>query len=294
MSTSIIVGFDTYVRIELGLSLETHSAYMRDVKEFLDFIMEQKLTARLIEKFVGHLRQRGLKPNTIRRKCMSIRCLCHHLISLGQLDPNILDMIDSIRINRRKPNALDCKDVDILISTVEKRIPLLRTINVRRDVAIILTLCDSGLRASELCNLDKGDINFTRRAIRVKGKGGHERIVPTTERCVLAIRNYMNLDRESNINSVFVKTDGQRITRRAISDMLMSLARRAGVKHTTSHMLRRTCATELMNNGMDIECVQALLGHRHISTTQDYLATNIDRLKAMHVKCHPFGEKCEI
>jgi len=189
---------------------------------------------------------------------------------------------------------LEAQDVDAILAIVENRTPSCRAINVRRDIAIILTLCHSGLRVSELCNLDKGDVNFTRREIRVKGKGGHERVVPTTKRCVLSIRDYVDLDRKSDTNAVFVKADGLRITRRAVSDMLMSLSRRAGVKHTTSHMLRKTCATELMNNGMDIESVQALLGHQHISTTQDYLATDIDRLKVIHVKCHPFGEKCEI
>jgi len=90
---------------------------------------------------------------------------------------------------------------------------------------------------------------------------------------------------------VFVKKNGQRITRRAVSDMLTSLSRRAGVKHTTSHTLRRSCATSLMNGGMDLELVQILLGHRHISTTQDYLAVSDKRLVDVHSRCHPFGEK---
>ena len=286
--------FETYIRTELGLSKETLSAYLRDAREFLDFIGIQKLTAKLIEEFVSHLRGRGLKQTTIRRKYMSVRCLCHHLISRGGLDPNILGMVDSVRINRRTPDALEHEAVDALVAAVEKRAPVYRATNVRRDVAIVLTLYHSGLRVSELCNMNLTDVNPTRREIRVRGKGGRDRIVPTTHRCIKVISDYLDLDRNSDTDAVFVKSDGQRITRRAISDMLMSLSRRAGVKHTTAHMLRRTCATSLMNSGVDLELVQTMLGHRHLSTTQAYLAVSYNRLADVHRRCHPFGEEYEV
>jgi len=294
MSTAIIDGFETYIRTELGLSQETLSAYTRDAQEFLDFIGTQELTAQSIETFLSNLRHRGRKPTTVRRKCMSVRCLCHHLISLGLLDPNTLDMIDSVRTSRRTPDALEPEAVDALVATVEKRVPVCRATNVRRDVAIVLTLYHSGLRVSELCGLNINDINLSRREIRVKGKGSRERIVPTTPRCVEAIRAYLDSERRSNTKAVFVKSNGQRVTRRAVSDMLMSLSRRAGVEHTTAHMLRRSCATSLMNRGVELELVQALLGHQHLSTTQTYLAISHDRLAEVHRRCHPFGEKHEV
>jgi len=286
-------GFDTYITTELGLSQETLSAYKRDVQEFLDFIGTQTLTAQLIEIFVNHLKQRGLKSTTVRRKCMSVRCLCHHLIGMGRLDSNILGMINSIRIDRRTSDALDSKDVDTLISAVGKRTPLLRTANIRRDVTTILTLYHSGLRASELCGLNLDDIDFSRRTIRVRGKGNCDRIVPTTPRCAQAIMEYIDLERKSETNAIFVTTNGQRITRRAVSDMLTSLSCRAGIKHTTAHMLRRSCATSLMNSGMDLELIQVLLGHQNLSTTQTYLVTTLDRLKNIHQCCHPLGAKYE-
>ena len=289
MSISVINEFETYLRTECGLSSNTIFAYINDVKEFLDFIGPQKLTAQLIETFINHLQKKKLKPATIRRKYMSIRCLCHHLISLDHLDSNILGMIDSVRIERRMYGSLDPQAVDALVATVEKRVPVCRTTNVRRDVAIILTLYHSGLRVSELCNLNLYDINFARREIKVRGKGNHDRVVPTTQKCTDTIKIYLDSDRQSDTDAIFVKVDGQRITRRAISDMLTSLSRRAGVRHTTAHMLRRTCATELMNNGMDLELVQTLLGHQNLVTTQAYLAISHDRLKNIHAKCHPFG-----
>ena len=284
-------GFEVYIRTELGLSEATLSAYVRDVKQFLNFIGSQELSAKLIEAFISQLK---LKSTTQRRKYMSIRCFCNHLISNGNLNSNILRTIDSVRVNRSKPDALDSKTVDALISAIKNRTPISRTANVRRDIAIVLILYHSGLRVSELCDLNIDDIKFARREIKVRGKGGRDRMVPTTQKCIEAIQDYLDNNRQSTIGVIFVKTDGHRITRRTVSNMLTSLSRRAGVKHTTSHALRRTCATRLMENGMDLVLIQKLLGHQNLSTTQDYLAIDDDRLAHIHSHYHPFGENYEL
>lgn len=283
--------FETYITTELGLAVETLSAYKRDVQEFLDFAREQELTPLLVEKFIANLHRRGLKETTIRRKCMSVRCWCHFLASLNLVDSNIHEMIDPVRTKRRTPDAIESEDVDGLVSAVGNRIPASRTNNIRRDIAIVLTIYHSGLRVSELCNLDIKDINRSRRDIRVMGKGRRERIVPTTHDCMKAICDYIDLDRQSKSEAVFVKRDGSRVTRRAVADMLRALSNRSGIKHTTPHLLRRSCATSLMNNGVELELIQCLLGHRNLQTTQSYLSVDQKRLVDVHERCHPFGEK---
>jgi integrase/recombinase XerD len=202
-------------------------------------------------------------------------------------------MHNSVRVERKTHDVLEPQDVDAFISIIRSRTPLSRTTNICRDVAIVLILYHSGLRVSELCNLHLDDINFTRIGIWVRGKGGRDRFVPTTKECIKAIQTYVNLDRQSDTDIVFVKSDGQRITRRAVTDMLTSLSCRAGIKHTNSHMLRRSCATLLMKRGVDLELVQLLLGHQNLSTTQAYLTVDHDWLMKIHRKCHPFGEKNE-
>ena len=288
---NIILDFERYVNTELGLSTETLSAYKRDVQEFLDFIGDEQLTSRLIDTFIRSLQSQGMKATTVRRKCMSVRCLCHFMVGIGRLDKNIHKMIDPIRIDRRTPDAIESDDVDAIVSAVEKRLPASRAVNIRRDIAIILILYRSGLRVSELCNLDLKDINTSRRDILVMGKGRVERIVPTTEKCMKAICDYINIDRVSDTDAVFVKLDGSRITRRSVGDMLRAASNTAGVKHTTPHLLRRSCATDLMDRGVDIELIQFLLGHQDLSTTQSYLCVSQDKLKCLHERCHPFGEE---
>lgn len=281
--------FKIYLLTELGLGQSTISAYMKDVEGFLNFIEAQELTALLIEKFTHHLREIGLKPTTIRRKYMSIRCFCNHLISSGRLNSNILESLDPIRVERSQSDVLEPKSVDALVATLESGISVCRTTHVRRNVAIVLVLYHCGLRVSELCGLNIEDINFARRQLRVLGKGRRERMVPVSHECIDAIQLYLKTDHNFDTNAVFIKSDGQRLTRRAVSDMLLSLSRRAGVKHTTSHTLRRSCATSLMNRGVDLELVQSLLGHQNLGTTQTYLAVSHDRLKNIHARFHPFG-----
>jgi integrase/recombinase XerC len=279
------------MKVELGLADATIEAYTRDVSEFMVFADKQTITIELIEDFIQRLQSSNLIDTTVRRKYMSIRCLCHHLTSIGLLDDNLLSIMNSIRVERRTIDAVESKVVDSLVSFAKNSMPSYGTSNVRRNVAIILTLYHSGLRVSELCSLNLQDINIKKREMRVSGKGCVDRIVPTTEECVKKIQDYVNLERASSRKAMFVKTDGNRLTRRAVSDMLTSSARRAGVQHVTPHMLRRTCATTLMRNGMDLECIQTLLGHEHLATTQSYLTTDFNRLQILHKKCHPFGGK---
>lgn len=293
MSDFIIDKLRIYIVTELGLSQETLSAYTQDAQELLIFAGTPDLNSQHIVNFINHLRGLQLSPTTIRRKSMSIRCLCHCLISCGLLDERILAAIDPIKTDRRSFDVLDCKDIDFLVSIIESSVPIGRTNNIRRNVAIVLLAYHSGLRVSEICNVKIGDINFDRREIRVLGKGNCERIVPTTRRCIKAVAEYIDLDRQSISQILFVKANGGQMTRRAISDMVVSASRRAGVKHATAHTLRRSCATTLLSRGMDTDLIRVMLGHRDLSSTQSYLVTTVDKLKQIHGRYHPFGANRE-
>lgn len=273
--------FRKYITIEKGLASETVAAYTFDAREFLNFVgVERPLTALHVEAFVSHLRNKGLKSSSIRRKYMAIRCLYHCLIESDKMHPNILKMIDPVRVQKETKNVLDSQDVDVLISA-------LRGVNFRRNVAIILTLYHSGLRASELCNLNLEDVLLGQRSIKVNGKGNRDRIVPMSFDTQKSIATYLDEVRGYDPGPLFLSKLDSRMTRRAISDMLMSTSRKVGVSHTTSHTLRRSCATSLMNRGVDLELVQILLGHQHLSATQVYLAISHERLKTIHKNCHP-------
>jgi len=273
--------FCQYISVERGLAPTTVIAYIFDVKEFLSFVgTERPLTALHVEAFVSHLWDKGLKSSSVNRKCMAVRCLYHYLVESNKMHLNVLKTIDPIRVQKETKDALDPQSVDALISA-------LRGINLRRNVAIVLTLYHSGLRVSELCDLNLKDALLDQRSIKVNGKGSRERMVPMSFDTQKSIVTYLDEVRGHNPGPLFLSGSDSRITRRAISDMLTSTSRRAGIPHTTSHTLRRSCATSLMNRGVDLTLVQNLLGHQYLSATQAYLAISHERLKKVHSICHP-------
>ena len=277
-------GFKAYVSIELGLAEETLIAYVRDVTEFLSFNGDRTFTARSVEDYVRHLFGLGLKASTVRRKCMSVRCFYRFLVDEGMLDGQELTLIDPIRVRRENLPSLEPDELDRLLAVA-------RGANAVRNRAIVHALFGSGLRVSELCGLNLGDCNVEQRWARVKGKGSRDRVVPLSAECAQAIAAYLaerGHGNGSRVEALFIKGDtNERLTRRAVTNMLTALSQRAGVRHTTSHTLRRTCATSLLRRGVDLGQVQRLLGHSSLSSTQVYLNTSPERLAEMCRRCHP-------
>jgi len=283
-------GFKAYVSIELGLAEETLIAYVRDVTGFLSFNGDRTFTARSVEDYVRHLFGLRLKASTARRKCMSVRCFYRFLADKGQLDEQELFLIDPIRVQRENLPSLEPEELDRLLASAKGP-------NAVRNRAIIHALFGSGLRVSELCGLSLGDCHLDQRWARVKGKGARERIVPLNAECVEAIAAYLAARGHGHggrTDALFIQGDtNERLTRRAVSNMITALSCRAGVRHTTSHTLRRTCATSLLRQGIDLDQVQRLLGHSNLSSTQVYLNTSPERLAEMCRRCHPRWAKRE-
>lgn len=283
--------FGVYIITELGLSQKTFRAYKKDVQDFLQFKGKLPLTVATITNFVDSLSSNGLKSTSVRRKYMAVRCFCRHLISRNQLDSEILDYIDPVHVSKEQHNVLDHSDFQTILTTLEKIASTPRNNNVCRNVAIILTLYYSGLRVSELCNLDLQDVKLSKREMIVKGKGGRYRIVPITYECASAIQNYLTNRPNVDTNALFITQTGSRVSRRAVSNMLTTLAYKAGIKHITAHTMRRSCATSLLHQGIELELIRQLLGHKNLCTTQDYLLIDNAKLIDIHSRCHPTGAK---
>lgn len=277
-------GFCSYVQVELGLSVRTLAAYKFDVQEFLNFMSETdetKFSAMCLERFVTFLGRKILSDRTVCRKYMSVRSFYNYLIATGQLPPNILQCVDSVKYKTVVGDTIGQEEIRLLLSTIGGK-------NALRNKAIVLLLYQSGLRVSELCNLNIRDITTNLLEARVAGKGECDRIVPITRFTASALKDYLSTRKDG---AVFVQQNGSRMTRRGVSDMLLSLSRRAGIKTVTAHTLRRSFASQLMDNGADLEIVQRLLGHKYLTTTAEYLPISRQRLFDTHKKYHPSFNK---
>ncbi len=280
--------FESYIKIELGLSSNTVEAYLRDVDAFFDFMLMEGLqdfTLPCIEDFVKNLQKdKSLCDNTIRRKLMSARALYRCLADNGVIDGEILTYVSPVRRTRKMMPSRSPADIEKMIAAISGP-------NRARNTAIILLLSGSGLRVSELCSLKTPDFNSSNMTLRVFGKGGQERLSPFTQAFLTAIREYL-AEREDDLPWLFVKQNLEGpMSRRSVSAMVTALSVRAGVKHTTSHTLRRSFATAMMDRGVDLIHVKRMLGHKDLGSTQSYLIVDGDKLRSACDKFHPAFRK---
>ncbi len=156
-----------------------------------------------------------------------------------------------------------------------------------RDKAIFETLYSTGIRVSELVGLDVEDVDFIGNIVRVMGKGRKERLVPIGDKALEAIREYIDR-RKIESKCVFLNKNGTRLTTRSICDIINKYTlQQAVAQHVTPHMFRHSFATHLLNHGADLRCVQELLGHVNLSTTQIYTHLTTDKLKKVYDQAHP-------
>lgn len=186
---------------------------------------------------------------------------------------NPVDTIDSVKCQRKVKKPLSAKEVELIRSSCESE----------RDLAIIECLYSTAVRASELLQLNRADISFSKDDIIVLGKGNKERITYLNARANIHLQNYLNSRTDDN-PALFVssKAPYTRLTRCGLEDILRRIGLSAKVDKVHPHRFRRTSATDLLNAGMPIEQVQELLGHKSIETTRIYCTVNQEAVKHNH------------
>ena len=201
-------------------------------------------------------------------------------------------LVASPRVEHTLPNHLNVEQMIRFIETPETD-----TVLGKRDRAILELLYASGLRVSELVNLNIHDIDFANLSVRVKGKGRKERIVPFGEHAKLALQAYLGVRSELLIEAdpekvdplaVFMNYQGTRITTRSVGRMVDKYVKIcADIHHISPHSVRHSFATHLLDAGADLRVIQELLGHVRLSTTQQYTHVALDKLMEVYDKAHP-------
>jgi integrase/recombinase XerD len=282
-----------HLRVERGLTQATLESYARDLREYLDWLARQgssrlsEVTEPMILQHLGALQIRGLSRASQARHLAALRGL-HKFANAEGLSPtDPSEGVGATRGSRPLPNFLSVDEVDRLLSQ-----PDLSTAAGVRDRAMLEVLYASGLRVSELVALPLSAIDGQTGVVRVRGKGGKERIVPVGERARAALAAYFNGARQRLLGpqrspDLFVTPRGGRMTRQGFWKLIGRYARGAGIcQRVYPHTLRHSFATHLLERGADLRAVQAMLGHADIATTQIYTHVDRARLKAVISK-HP-------
>ncbi|KZZ86145.1 site-specific tyrosine recombinase XerD [Bacillus sp. SJS] len=287
--------FIHYMVVERGLSHNTVVSYERDLKNYLLFLAGQELdslnkVSRVhIIHFLKMLKESGKSSKTIARHIASIRAFHQFLLRERAVDQDPSVHIETPQVERTLPKVLSLEEVEKLMDT-----PLMNSPFGYRDKAMLELMYATGIRVSEMTELNLADVHLEMGFIRCFGKGSKERIVPIGRTAAGAIHDYLEkgrvklASRKETTDALFLNHHGKRITRQGFWKNLKKISLEAGIqKELTPHTLRHSFATHLLENGADLRAVQEMLGHADISTTQIYTHVTKTRLKDVYQQFHP-------
>jgi len=297
-SSLLLRDFTACVRAEAGLSENTVAAYRRDLRRWLGTLERSgrgPAEARR-EDVLEHLaaeRARGLSPRSLARALAALRTFHRFLVTEGRAAGDPTGGVDAPRLWSRLPAVLPREEVEALLAS-----PDARTVAGRRDRALLEVLYGCGLRASEAAGLRVDQVSFDLGVLRVIGKGNKERLVPFGDRAREALRSWLAHGRTkaargasaADLPHCFLSRTGKALRREDVWRVVRRHLRAAGIDaEASTHTLRHSFATHLIEGGADLRSVQEMLGHASVSTTQIYTHTDAARLRKVHRAYHPRG-----
>jgi integrase/recombinase XerD len=303
-----LTDFLNHLSLEAGFSPNTVESYKIDLKRYIKFLGDEKVSSLEeikedhITKLIGQLSLLGLKATSIARNLAAIRSFHKFLVRESYTESDPTGALESPKLWRKLPMVLDQHEMERLLdqsmedaySKKGKPLPL-----HLRDKAILEFLYATGVRISELIGMKRKNLLLEVGLVRVIGKGQKERIVPIGEKAIKSVEEYLSdlRPRLANQNSqdvLFLNRRGGRFSRMGVWKILRKYVNKAGIKKKVSpHTIRHSFATHLLDGGADLRAVQEMLGHADISTTQIYTHLDREYLKEVHKTFHP-REKMKI
>src|SRR3954465_11229635 len=303
----LVRAFLDYLRHEKHFSDYTIKSYGADLIQFGQFLCGEigqlpggkdgrpvddkqlKCEPLTIREFLAYLYAQNYTKSTTARKLATLRSFYKFLIRRGQLSVNPLSTIRTPKQEKRLPKCLDLEQVQKLLDA-----PGDADLLSARDKAMLEVLYSSGIRVSELVELEMADLDLVEGVLRVKGKGRKDRLTPIGSQAIKAIQRYFELrsidsrSQGNHDNRVFLNKHGEPLSTRSVRRKLDKYLVSAGLDSGISpHTLRHSFATHLLNNGADLRSVQELLGHQSLSTTQIYTHLTTSRMKEVYDQAHP-------
>jgi len=290
-----IKDYQSYLRIERGLSKNTIENYGFDIERLCLFLESNKIevsplkiTDETIQQFIYQV-SKELNPRSQARIISGLKSFFSYLIFEDYRVDNPLELIESPKTGRKLPDTLAVQEIDALIAAID-----LSSNEGERNRAMLETLYGCGLRVSELVSLKISDLFFDEGFIKITGKGNKERFVPIGKLTQKYIQIYQNEIRSSLTikkgceDTLFLNRRGNQLTRAMIFTIIKDLAVKIGLKKNISpHTLRHSFATHLLENGADLRSIQLMLGHESITTTEIYVHLDRSFLKEVMHSFHP-------
>ncbi|MBQ3211660.1 MAG: site-specific tyrosine recombinase XerD [Oscillospiraceae bacterium] len=292
-NSQIIEIFEKYLVEDKKASANTLSSYLRDIRqlgEYLELTCDTTIYEageEDISDYIENLRSQGKSVATVSRCIASIKCLYMHLCIKQILEVNPSLKLVPDKSTQKLPQILSSEEVELLLDQ-----PKCIDAKGYRDRAMLELLYATGIRVTELIDLDISDVNLSAGVIRCRSRN-KERVIPLYPAAVKAVSDYITLVRPQMIampdeKSLFVNVGGERMSRQGFWKIIKYYQKKAGIeKDITPHTLRHSFAAHLLENGADIHAIQEMLGHADISSTQVYSHLIKKQLKDVYNKAHP-------
>jgi integrase/recombinase XerD len=291
-----IKGFQTYLKLEKGLSGNSVEAYSRDIEKLQQYaeslpaqLKPDSFTLNDLRNFIMWVNELGMLPSSQARVLSGVKSFYKYLLIEDIIKNDPAELLESPKKQRKLPTVLSYQDIESLLSAIDLSKP-----EGQRNKAILEVLYSCGLRVSELTELKLSNLYLDIEFVKVLGKGSKERLVPIGGEAIKALKLWIENVRvhvpikKGEEDMVFLNRRGSRLSRVYVFMLIKQLAEMAGIKKVISpHTLRHSFATHLVEGGADLRAVQEMLGHESITTTEIYTHLDREYLKEVITSFHP-------
>jgi integrase/recombinase XerC len=276
-----------------GMSPNTLKAYKADISDYLTFLADskQELSLDSLRDWMWRQSDAGATKSTLARKTSSVKAFTAYLFQRGEIDSDPGLRLRAPKLDRTLPKVASEKS---LSEVFEKLQAVATTDNpsAQRDLCAFELLYATGMRVSELASLDISDVDFSRRLLKVTGKGNKQRMLPYGEQAAKALDTWIREGRkkfeiESSPNSLLLTSRGKRVGVRQLYSLVANQLAQTPTGAAGPHTLRHSAATHLLDHGADLRAVQEILGHSSLATTQIYTHVSVERLRDAFEQAHP-------
>ena len=299
----LIAKFEEYLYVIKNYSNYTVNGYVKDVTDFAKFIRDNKFAAKLIDVkrsktchyYVSELVRKGYVAKSVNRKISSLRTFYNYLLKEGLIDFNYFTEVENVKTPKKLPSFVDETDMKTILDSIDTNTDL-----GNRNRILLELLYATGMRVSEICNLEVKQLNFYNNTIKVNGKGKKDRIVVLYDSIADMLKYYVDFTRSNllsisgneEIRNVFINYKGTPLTPRGVRKIINTIIDDCAInKHVSPHMIRHSFATSLLNNRADLRIVQELLGHENLQTTQIYTHVSTENIKKAFETSFPRAKK---
>ena len=292
----ILNDFCDYLKIDKRYSDLTVESYRTEIKGYLDFFREKNIKVKDIKNsdiknYLAFIKKGETSDRTLAHNVSVIRTFYKFLLTLKIIERNPTEFLELPKLRKNLPTVLSKEEVEKLLDID------LTDCYSYRNKAMLELLYSTGLRVSELVNLELSNIDLESCTLKTIGKGNKERIIPISDYALYYVKKYINEYRGSMLikgvnNYIFINNHGNVMTRQGFFKIIKKLALEKGIKTPISpHTLRHSFATHLLDYGADLRSIQEMLGHSNLSTTQIYTHVSSEHLKDNYNNSHPHSKE---